>query len=371
MNDTTKQRIAIIGGGRVGTAIAAVLEQLGGYDSYIFDHVRNPACGADSKLFISSDPEAVLSELKTYFTGQPKENCAVIFALSHKQAMPWLELFNKWLPRDLKFMVAGRPSDVNRAAFHRRAIHFGVGLEPGLAEALLHHMASRLPNADGIETFCGGVPRHPKAPAWHMMHFATETTFSNRNSFSRVGGKTVNRPRFYSCEEINLENIGLVEVYDDAILPETLAEPSLDHIRSLRQRTVRWPGFVQFAQSKASPAEKEAAVLPQPLSEDMVILAARATQRGRNIGSVQVVVKSIVGESAMSYTTALGVVAALCTAQERPCPAGCIFPADSGQEEIFNGFTKLAKRLDPHSKRISISQSTEPQSENRFEQEMT
>ncbi|EKF40578.1 hypothetical protein NA8A_20677 [Nitratireductor indicus C115] len=347
--------IAIIGGGRVGAAIEAVTARLGGYRAMVIDRADVPYCAqrmnSETELFISDDTEKILSALNRFFSKTPAKKCAVVFALSHVQAYPLLIPLDQRLSQGIRFLVVGRPADVDPAVFTRRPIHFGAGLEPGLAEALLQVLHKKMVMPDCIETYCGGLPHIPSAPAWHEMNFATESAFTNRTSLARINGCEVKRPRFDTRDQVFFPDFGVLECYDDALLPETLSEPSLSTVPTLHQRTLRWPGFAAFALSDLSPNEKTAAVTPR--GEDVVLLAARAQKDHRQF---EIIVRTdpCSGFSAMAWATALGSIAALVAGMSIEHQARCIFPAADRNDSVFYSFKDIVQQFGPDGSGTSI-----------------
>ncbi len=349
------KHIAIIGGGRVGAAIEAVIARLGDYRAMVIDRVDAPYCAqrmnSETELFISDDTEKISYALSRFFSNTPAKNCAVVFALSHVQAYPLLVPLDQRLSQGIRFLVVGRPADIDPADFVRRPIHFGAGLEPGLTEALLQVLHKKMGVPDRIETFCGGLPRTPSPPAWHEMNFATESAFINRTGLARINGCEVKRPRFDTREQVFFPDFGVLECYDDALLPETLSEPSLSTVPTLHQRTLRWPGFAAFALSDRSPDEKAAAVTPR--GEDVVLLAARAQKDHRQC---EIIVRTdpCSGFSAMAWATALGSIAALVAGMRIEHPARCIFPAADRSDFVFSCFEDIVRQLGPNGSGTSI-----------------
>lgn len=341
-------RVAVVGSGRVGAAIAVLLERMGGYDTQLFDRALRPfsaqfACLED-KLTVSVGDDALKTAVEAFFGKSASSPGIIIFALSHEQAMPLLVPLNQSLNEEIQLCVLGLPKAVNPTDFQRRTIHFGVGLEPGLTEALIQTICREMDTPTSIVTYCGGIPRRPKGPAWHQMNFASATAFLNRRSIARVNGERREAPRFATSEYVFFEGIGVLDTYDDALMEETLAEPSLASLSTLRQRTVRWPGFVPFALTKCNVSAKEAAVRPLDGSDDVVLLVADAN--GPDAGfRVVIEVKPTAGFSAMSWATGLGAVAAASAALKHVPPMGCLFPSAPFAGRVFEEFKRTITSL--------------------------
>ncbi|WP_354494183.1 saccharopine dehydrogenase C-terminal domain-containing protein [Mesorhizobium robiniae] len=143
-------------------------------------------------------------------------------------------------------ICVGRPSpgdlDILRVPPNGPPVVLGAGLEPGLVESLVSLVAAEIKDIESIVTHCGGIPRIPEPPLNYALAFGRRLPIEQRLAFARIDGQAVTRNRFESVSQLFVDGVGLLEAYDDAMVSSTAAgaHPS---IPTLRQLTVRWPGF--------------------------------------------------------------------------------------------------------------------------------
>ncbi|MDJ0628807.1 MAG: hypothetical protein QNJ44_11150 [Rhodobacter sp.] len=135
-------------------------------------------------------------------------------------------------------------SDKARLANSHCKVLIGSGLEPGLVESLITKVAAEHPGCVSITTFCGGIPTDPQPPLFFHRQFGSRPHFQRRETFRRDNGAVRVGERFHETELIHVPGVGLLEAFDDAMLPDTAADLRID-VPSIAQKTLRWPTYAE------------------------------------------------------------------------------------------------------------------------------
>ncbi|WEX74770.1 hypothetical protein PYH37_000042 [Sinorhizobium numidicum] len=250
----------------------------------------------------------------------------------------------------------------------------GAGLEPGFVESLSSLIAAEFGDLRRLATHCGGIPALPEPPLNHAISFGRRLPVEQRTALARIDGRIVARERFETAAPLFLEGVGLLEAYDDAMLKST-AEEALAGIPELRQRTLRWPGFVESVRSlhrlglvSEDPVEIGSSrmavrdameiLLNRNLSvsaEVQVVVNADVEDSTGQAGQWTAVIRSAPGQpiSAMALATAVPVVAAI-EILPRLGLRGPILPHEPALAEVAMS-TLLRLRSDPDARIVERS----------------
>ncbi|RUU12859.1 hypothetical protein EOD23_06245 [Mesorhizobium sp. USDA-HM6] len=143
-------------------------------------------------------------------------------------------------------VCVGRPDpedpEIRRIPPDGPPVVLGAGLEPGLVESLISLVAAELKDVKSIVTHCGGIPRIPEPPLNYALAFGRRLPIEQRLALARINGQAITQNRFESVSSLFVDGVGLLEAYDDAMVSSTAAD-SHPSVPTLRQLTVRWPGF--------------------------------------------------------------------------------------------------------------------------------
>lgn len=154
----------------------------------------------------------------------------------------------------------------------RGTILLGCGLEPGLAEIVGRHTATKFGAVRRLDIRCGGIPIHPEPPLNYALLFGTQLPLTPREAFFVSGGRLVATRRFEGLETIHIPGLGFLEAFHDGLLPSFHADEALCDIPDISQKTLRWPGFAAAAQLLS----KLGFLSDQPVLVDGVAMSPRA-----------------------------------------------------------------------------------------------
>ena len=245
-----KTRMALIGCGNLGYPLAHCLGQLGVDELHVHDLDREKAAKLKRDMAESCPSLRIKDQLGTDGFD------LVVLSLSGPATAAFVtDPRNHTLFRGPRVFVSlGRPNYDDPAAHealdrylveHGICLLFGFGLEPGLVEVLMHHLASLHKAGDlvSLGAVCGGVPQHPNPPLNYDLLFGNRLPAQNRRAMFKVDGELGHCLRFDMKEGRFVEGVGMLEVYHDGLSPYLLAAPPIVAIPCVRQQTARWPGF--------------------------------------------------------------------------------------------------------------------------------
>ncbi|MDX8522378.1 MULTISPECIES: saccharopine dehydrogenase family protein [Mesorhizobium] len=256
-------------------------------------------------------------------------------------------------------ICVGRPDpedpDIARMPPNGPPVVLGAGLEPGLVESLISLAAAELDGLESIVTHCGGIPKIPEPPLNYALAFGRRLPIGQRPALARVNGRAVTRNRFESVSSLFVEGVGLLEAYDDAMVPSTAASTHLS-IPTIRQLTVRWPGFadgvrmlhrlgllsdeeVEIGSARLRVKHVTEALLTRRSPkehDDQVILDVAIEDRHRKPGRWTCILRSALQErgfSSMAIATAVPVAAAVECVMRKQL-RGAIHPGEATLAEV-------------------------------------
>lgn len=131
-----------------------------------------------------------------------------------------------------------------RARARRGPAVLPVGLEPGLTEIVLNHVASAFDAVRTARLHCGGLTStRPTGFPYRLLFNGSALPFADRPAYQLVGGVLRATERFSGLEPASLPGLPDLESYHDGMVPWLADVPAL-RSADVQQRTVRWPGFV-------------------------------------------------------------------------------------------------------------------------------
>lgn len=245
-----KKRIGLIGCGNLGYPLAYYIGQLGFDELYVHD--LDPEKAGKLKRDMAETCPSV--QVKEHVDTDQLD--VVVLSLSGPATTAFVtEPRHHTLFKGRKVFVSlGRPNyDDPEAhqALDRYLIEngisllFGFGLEPGLAEVLMHYVSSAYSPGEltGLNAVCGGVPQRPIPPLNYDLLFGDRLPALNRLALFKADGKPGCCKRFDMKETQFVEGVGVLDVYHDGLSPYLLSSPSVRAISNVTQQTARWPGF--------------------------------------------------------------------------------------------------------------------------------
>jgi saccharopine dehydrogenase-like NADP-dependent oxidoreductase len=332
-----EQEHYVIGAGPIGRAIALQLSLAGAGRIAVVDR-QESALNAARKI-LSASQASVRFDTIMDIKDVTKRARSIVLAMGWKECGEIVDTLIRALRsagRNTPVICVGRPDIedplIGSLDLNGPAALLGAGLEPGFVESLSSLIAVEFGDLRRLTTHCGGIPARPEPPLNHAIAFGRKLPVEQRTAFARIDGRIVARERFETATAVFVEGIGLLDAYDDAMLRST-AEEAMAHIPELRQRTLRWPGFVEgvrslhrlglvsedlveMGSSRMAVRDALEILLNRHLSvnaEDQVIVNADVEDTSGQAGQWTAVIRSAPGQlvSAMELATAVPVVAAM------------------------------------------------------------
>lgn len=244
-----KKRIGLIGCGNLGYPLAHYLARLGLDELHVHDLDREKAIKLKRDMAEACPSMPVKDHLDT------DRLDVVVLSLSGPATTAFVtDPRNHALFKGNRVFVAlGRPNYDDLAAHQALdrylvqngiSLLFGFGLEPGLVEVLMHHLASiHAGELTSLSSVCGGVPQHPNPPLNYDLLFGDRLPALNRRALFKEGGNLGSCKRFDMKETRFVDGVGVVDVYHDGLSPYLLSAPRVQAIPDVKQQTARWPGF--------------------------------------------------------------------------------------------------------------------------------
>lgn len=244
-----KKRIGLIGCGNLGFPLAHYIGQLGFDELHVHDLDREKATRLKAEMASACPSLLVKDHIDT------RDLDVVVLSLSGPATATFVtDPRNHALFKGRRVFVSlGRPNYDDLAAHQALnrylvengiSLLFGFGLEPGLVEVLMHHLASMHEGAlTSLSAVCGGVPQHPNAPLNYDLLFGDRLPALNRRALFKMDGNLGNCKRFDMKETRFVEGVGVLDVYHDGLSPYLLSSPRVRSIPNVKQQTARWPGF--------------------------------------------------------------------------------------------------------------------------------
>ncbi|MGL5858937.1 MAG: saccharopine dehydrogenase C-terminal domain-containing protein [Angustibacter sp.] len=126
-----------------------------------------------------------------------------------------------------------------------------IGLEPGLTEIVLRHVAGGLDPLEDAEVLCGGLTTQPPEGFPYTALFSvSELPFGQRQAFRLSRGRIRVERRFSDVRAASVPGMPPLESYHDGMVPWLDSIPGLRQAH-VHQRTVRWPGFAAAVRTLA------------------------------------------------------------------------------------------------------------------------
>jgi lysine 6-dehydrogenase len=165
-------------------------------------------------------------------------------------AVPWpvaVEVLAATAHLPIGVVGIARPSaDVERPlpdGVRQGPVILPIGLEPGLTEIVLEHVAGSFDRVTTARILCGGLTTPPPDGfPYRRLFGATSLPFADRPAYRLVDGVRERAQRFSGLAPASLPGLPNLESYHDGMVPWLVDNP---HLRgaTVEQRTVRWPGF--------------------------------------------------------------------------------------------------------------------------------
>ncbi len=239
----TSQRIVVLGGGRVGSAIARDLANDPKFEVHVVDH----------------DGEAV--ERLAAFDHLTASTADLRDPQQLRQAIGEADLVIGAVPgwmgfETLKTVIEAGKNTVDISFFeedpapldalartHGVTAVMDCGVAPGLSNFMLGHLASRFERIDRFVCLVGGLPQDPLPPWSYKAPYSPVDVIEmyTRPARLRRLGEAITLPALTEPETLDFPGVGELEAFNTDGLRTLM---SFEDIPELAERTLRYPGHL-------------------------------------------------------------------------------------------------------------------------------
>ena len=237
-------RVVVLGGGRVGAAIACDLAVGGEFDVTVVDRSSE----ALTRLAALPHVSVVQADLAdgVVVTRAAEAADVVVGAVPGKIGFATLRaaLAARRPIVDISFF-AEDPFDLDEVARRQGvAAVVDAGVAPGISNLLLGRLAGRLDEVSRFVCYVAGVPAHPEPPWLYKAPFSPSDVIAEYVRPARLvrGGEVVAVPALSEAELLDFPGVGTLEAFaTDGLrtLLRTVRCPEMV------EKTMRWPGHRQ------------------------------------------------------------------------------------------------------------------------------
>jgi len=261
------------------------------------------------------------------------------------------------------------PADARR---RRGPAILPVGLEPGLAEIVLDHVAGSFDLVRTARVLCGGLTTEPPAGfPYRLLFNGSALPFALRPAYRIVNGELEETTRFAGLAPASLPGLPAtaeLESYHDGMVPWLVDNPRLRGA-TVEQRTVRWTGFAHAVRVlhdagllDDDPVEVAGTVLrPREVTQEVLGRRIRRRPDEREVTYLDVTATGTVdgrevrrtltvscGDSDTTLSSGLAALTAVpaieAVSHARSCPSGWIRPDEMFRDDRLARLRDTLKR---------------------------
>lgn len=243
-----KTRIAVLGGGMIGSAVALDLCADGGYDVTVAD------VGADRLARVAartgartverdlSRPEAVADLV----AGFDLAIGALPSAIGYQTVRAAIEAGRNMV--DISFMADDALALDAAARGRGVTIVVDCGIAPGVSNMMTGFAAAQLATCERVEIFVGGLPVERRWPFEYKAGFAPCDVIEEyvRPSLVVESGRVVTKPALSEPELIDFPGIGTLEAFITDGLRSLVRTVRAE---SMTEKTLRYPGHIDLVRA--------------------------------------------------------------------------------------------------------------------------
>ena len=237
----SRTRVTIAGGGRIGTAIAALLGPTGDYDLTIVDRVAPRTTTARTVIADVTDPGALTAAL----AGSDLVVNALPFHLTTACLDAALAVGADYV--DLTEDVTASREVRAKAAASGVTVVPQCGLAPGFVSVAANGLAERFDKVRDLALRVGALPRSASNALGYNLTWSTEGVVNEyvEPCQAIVGGRLVEVPALESLETIGIDGVRY-EAFNTSGGLGTLCESWLGRCERLDYKSVRHPGHAEI-----------------------------------------------------------------------------------------------------------------------------
>lgn len=329
--------VLVVGAGKIGRTIAALLASTGDYHVTIADRDETALAasqrqGVAIKRVDLSDEEALVAALegkKAVLSAAPFFLTGTIARAAKRAGAHYLDLTEDVAStREVKALAAGA-----NVAFAPQC-----GLAPGFVSIAGNDLAGRFDRLDTLTMRVGALPRYPTNALKYNLTWSTDgliNEYCNPCEAVVDGEKTLLQP-LEGYETFSLDGVDY-EAFNTSGGLGSLAETLAGKVKSLRYLTVRYPGhrdimrmlLTDLGLKDRRDLMRDVLETAVPITRQDVVLVfitasgGRADQREQMSSVYRVTAQDFAGEtwSAIQITTSAGICATLDMLREGKLPA--------------------------------------------------
>lgn len=239
-------KIAVLGAGMVGRAIAADLSKK--FEVTSFDiseanlQIAKTASGIDTRVANLSDLgsyDAMLSDFNLVVSAVPG-------FMGYNTLQKLIELKKQVV--DISFFPEDALQLSNLAKQNNVTAIVDCGVAPGMSNLILGRY-NELMTIDSFECMVGGLPKARIKPFEYKAPFSPVDVIEEYSRPARYqeNGHIITRPALSDAEFVNFEQIGTLESFNTDGLRSILF--TMGHIPDMKEKTLRYPGHIALIQA--------------------------------------------------------------------------------------------------------------------------
>lgn len=237
-----KSRVALVGAGKIGDAIAHLLRQSGDYDVLVLDQSEArlqmfAKLGISTLSLDASQPESLPAALKgcdAVINAAPFYITSGVALAAQREGIHYLDL-----SEDLE-----SARTVKRiAADAKSAFMPQCGLAPGFVSIVAQHLASGFDSLRDVHMRVGALPIYPSNSLQYNLTWSTDgliNEYCNRCE-AIIDGERVETQPLEEVDRFSLDGIDY-EAFNTSGGLGTLCETLQGKVQNLNYKTVRYPG---------------------------------------------------------------------------------------------------------------------------------
>ncbi|MEZ4309098.1 MAG: saccharopine dehydrogenase C-terminal domain-containing protein [Polyangiaceae bacterium] len=248
MSATPQHRVLVLGGGKIGSLIAALLAESGSYHVDLAD--LSPTAAADiaaahpraalrPHVLDAANPEALDSHLRAHpvsavLCALPFRCNRVVAQVCRRREVHYFDLTEDVeTTRHVLEIAAGAPT-----AFVPQC-----GLAPGMISIVAADLLSRFDEVHDVKLRVGALPQHPSNALKYALTWSTDGLINEYGNtcYGLVAGKITPFAPLEGLETLQLDG-QLYEAFHTSGGIGTLAETHAGRVRSMSYKTLRYPG---------------------------------------------------------------------------------------------------------------------------------
>ncbi len=244
-------RVLVLGAGKIGSLVACLLSQRGGYDVHLGDvslegpkhlvedlglahvtptilDVRHPDAVS---TYLSTHPvDAVVSSLP-FFCNPTVAGLALTHGLHYFDLTEDVEVTNQ-----IRVLSAGAP----------RAFMPQCGLAPGFISIVTHDLMTHFETLDTVKMRVGALPVHPSNALKYSLTWSTDGLINEYGNlcYGIEEGEKVPLQPLEGYETIELDGL-LYEAFNTSGGLGTLADSYVGKVQTMNYKTLRYPGHCE------------------------------------------------------------------------------------------------------------------------------